>query len=84
MDWKERIVSDKAVLLGKPVIKGTRISVEFIIERLASGWTEMKILESYPHLQREDIQAVFAYNNDRVKDGLILELINKRQQKIDP
>lgn len=38
MDWKERIVFDKNVLLGKPTIKGTRISVEFILERLADGW----------------------------------------------
>jgi uncharacterized protein (DUF433 family) len=77
MNWSERIVSDKTVLLGKPVIKGTRISVEFILERLADGWTEEKILQSYPHLKREDIQAVFAYINDCVKDGLIVELRNK-------
>lgn len=42
MNWNERIVSDKNVLLGKPVIKGTRISVEFILERLADGWNEEK------------------------------------------
>ena len=77
MNWNERIVSDKNVLLGKPVIKGTRIAVEFILERLADGWTEEKILQSYPHLRREDIQAVFAYINDCVKDGLIVELRNK-------
>ena len=64
MNWNDRIVSDKNVLLGKPIIKGTRISVEFILERLANGWTEEKILQSYPHLKREDIQAVFAYLND--------------------
>ncbi|MFP4092804.1 MAG: DUF433 domain-containing protein [Cyclobacteriaceae bacterium] len=73
MDWKDRITSDKNILLGKPVIKGTRISVEFILERLAHGWTEEKILASYPHLKREDIQAVFAYLNDCVKDGLLTE-----------
>ncbi|MGK7391081.1 MAG: DUF433 domain-containing protein [Candidatus Cyclobacteriaceae bacterium M2_1C_046] len=77
MNWNERIVSDKNVLLGKPVIKGTRISVEFILERLADGWNEEKILQSYPHLKKEDIQAVFAYINDCVKDGLIVELRNK-------
>lgn len=77
MNWNERIVSDKNVLLGKPVIKGTRISIEFILERLADGWTEEKILQSYPHLKREDIQAVFSYINDCVKDGLIVELRNK-------
>lgn len=74
MEWKERIVSDKNVLLGKPVIKGTRISVEFILERLADGWSESKILESYRHLKKEDLQAVFAYLNDFVKDGLMVEL----------
>lgn len=74
MEWKERIVSDKNVLLGKPVIKGTRISVEFILERLADGWSESKILESYPHLKKEDLQAVFVYLNEFVKDGLMVEL----------
>jgi uncharacterized protein (DUF433 family) len=77
MEWNQRIESDKDVLLGKPVIKGTRISVEFILERLANGWTENDILESYPHLTREDLQAVFAYLNDCVKDGLLIELRKK-------
>lgn len=77
MNWNERIVSDKNVLLGKPVIKGTRISVEFILERLADGWNEEKILQSYHHLKKQDIQAVFAYIHDCVKDGLIVELRNK-------
>lgn len=73
MNWKDHIVSDKAVLLGKPVIKGTRISVEFILERMANGWTETTILENYPHLTQIDLQAVFAYLNDCVKDGLMVE-----------
>ena len=77
MQWHEKIVSDKKVLLGKPVIKGTRISVEFILERLANGWTGQKILDSYPHLKKEDLQAVFAYLNDCVKDGLMVELKSK-------
>ena len=77
MKWNERIVSDKNILLGKPTIKGTRISVEFILERLATGWNEEKILTSYPHLKKEDIQAVFSYLNDCVKDGLMVELKNK-------
>ena len=77
MDWKERIISDKNVLLGKPVIKGTRISVEFILERLANGWSESKILESYPHVKKKDLQAVFSYLNDFVKDGLMVEIRSK-------
>ncbi len=77
MNWHERIVSDKNVLLGKPVIRGTRISIEFILERLANGWNEEQILQSYPHLKKEDIQAVFSYLNDCIKDGLMVEFRNK-------
>ena len=62
MKWQNNIVSDKNVLLGKPTIKGTRLSVEFIIERLASGWTEEQLLENYPRLTREDLQAVFEFD----------------------
>ena len=60
MNWENKIVSDKNILLGKPTIKGTRLSVEFIVEQLASGWTQGQILENYPRLSREDLQAVFA------------------------
>jgi uncharacterized protein (DUF433 family) len=51
VDWKKHITSDKSILLGKPVIKGTRISVEFIIELLAFGWSEKQIPENYPRLK---------------------------------
>jgi len=64
MDWKDRIVSDKNILLGKPVIKGTRLSVEHILDRLANGWSEEMILESYPFISKDDILAVFAYLNN--------------------
>jgi len=60
--------------MGKPVIKGTRLSVEFILGRLADGWSESMLLESYPQLTREDLQAVFAYLNEFARDGLIAEL----------
>jgi uncharacterized protein (DUF433 family) len=53
----DRIVLDAGVLSGKPVVKGTRLSVEFIIDLLAKGWVEKEILSNYPGLQREDIQA---------------------------
>lgn len=74
MNWQERIVSDKKILLGKPTIKGTRISVEFILERMADGWTEETLLASYPHISKADLQAVFSYLNECVKDGLMYEL----------
>ncbi|UJP66328.1 DUF433 domain-containing protein [Mongoliitalea daihaiensis] len=74
MNWKERIVSDKNVLMGKPIIKGTRISIEFILDRLANGWSEEMILQSYPLLTKEDLLAVYSYLNDLVKDGLVYEI----------
>ena len=68
MDWRERIVADPETLFGRPRIKGTRIGVEFVLDLLASGWSEVQILESYPHLQAEDLQAVFAFVRDCLKD----------------
>ena len=61
MDWQDRIAVDPVVLVGKPVVKGTRLSVEFIIDLLAQGWTEEDILRNYPGLTSEDIQACLAY-----------------------
>lgn len=58
MDRKQYIISDKKILLGKPTIKGTKISIEFIVKLLASGWSEKKILENYPNLKKEHLQAV--------------------------
>jgi len=57
MNWHERITIDPKVLVGKPVIKGTRISVELIVDLLAEGWTTQQILDSYPNLTGEDIRA---------------------------
>lgn len=61
MSWQERIVIDSEVLVGKPVVRGTRLAVEFILEVLGLGWTEEQLLKNYPGLTREDIQACFAY-----------------------
>ena len=71
MDWKNYIVSDKEILLGKPTIKGTRISVEHIVGLFAQGWTEKEILENFPRLTKESLQAVFAYIQDCMNDGLL-------------
>ena len=64
MNWQEHIVSDKNILLGKPTIKGTRISVELILELLTDGWNEEMILKSYPNLNAIQIKAVYAYLKD--------------------
>ena len=58
MDWREYIHSDPEILAGKPVVKGTRLSVEFISGLFAAGWTEQEVLESYPHLTPEALHAV--------------------------
>ena len=57
----ERIVIDPNVLVGKPVVKGTRIAVEFIVGLLAQGWTIEDVLKEYSHLAREDVLACLAY-----------------------
>jgi uncharacterized protein (DUF433 family) len=56
-----RIVLDPAVLTGKPVIRGTRLSVDFIIGLMADGWAEADILRNYPGITREDIAACLLY-----------------------
>ncbi|MFK7936840.1 MAG: DUF433 domain-containing protein [Saprospiraceae bacterium] len=61
MNWQEYIVSTEDTLAGKPRVKGTRLSVEFLVGRLADGWTEEEILESYPTLNREALQAIYHY-----------------------
>ena len=58
MNWKAYIETNDQILVGKPVIKGTRLSVEHVINLLASGWTEQQILENYPRLTKESLQAV--------------------------
>lgn len=64
MEWKDRIIVDPKILVGKPVIKGTRIAVEFVLDLLANGWKEEDILANYPGLTREDIRACLAYARD--------------------
>ncbi|MBK6350463.1 MAG: DUF433 domain-containing protein [Proteobacteria bacterium] len=61
MEWKNHIVVDPDILVGKPVIKGTRISVELLLDRFADGWSYDDILEAYPHLMREQVQAAVAF-----------------------
>jgi uncharacterized protein (DUF433 family) len=59
-----RITLDPKVLVGKPVIRGTRLSVEFVIGLMAEGWSETDILANYPGVTHEDVIACFAYARD--------------------
>ncbi len=70
MNWQEYIISDPKVLIGKPTIKGTRISVELILELFSLGWTESQILESYPSISSDSLRAVFAYLKDCIQQEL--------------
>lgn len=73
MLWQDYIVSDPKVMLGKPVIKGTRITVELIIERLGHGQTVDQLLVSYPHLTPEGILACLQYAASVLKNDLVYE-----------
>ena len=64
MNWRERITVDPEILVGKPIVKGTRISVEFVVDLLARGWTFEQILHEYDHLERADLQACLAYASE--------------------
>jgi uncharacterized protein (DUF433 family) len=61
MDWQNRITVDPKVLVGKPVIKGTRLAVEFIVDLLAQGWNENEIVRNYPGVTHNDIAACRKY-----------------------
>lgn len=59
--WKNRIVTNAEILSGKPVIAGTRISVELILDCLASGWSVTEFIENYPHVSRENVLAALGF-----------------------
>ena len=67
MDWDKRIELNPKILVGKPVVRGTRLSVELIIERLADGWTVEELVEQYPRLTREDVAACLRYASECVQ-----------------
>ena len=64
MCWRDRIERKPGVLTGKPVIKDTRISVEFVLERLSDGWTMEELVEGYPGLTREDFLACLSFASE--------------------
>ena len=69
MCWRDRIEQKPEVLVGKPVIKGTRISVQFVLERLGDGWSMHDLLDGYPHIDREDVLACLHYASERVREA---------------
>ena len=77
IDWKTRIVVNPNVMVGKPVIKGTRITVEAIIGRVAQEMTFDEILQDFPHIRKEDIQAAIRYAESLVAGDEIIPTIVK-------
>lgn len=76
--WEDYVESNPEVLVGKPVIKGTRLSIEFIMERLANGWTEEEILENYPTLDKNSMQAVYSYAYETIREVMFFGIEEKR------
>jgi len=74
-DWRTRIVIDPQVLVGKPIVRGTRLAVEFIIDLLAQGWTEAEILHNYPGLTHEDVQACLSYASATLRAEKVYPLV---------
>jgi len=76
MDWRNNITSDKGILGGKPVIKGTRLSIEFLLGLFAAGWSQERVLKNYPNLTTADLLALFAYAQQNVDEVTTFELKN--------
>ena len=74
MDWQDRVTVDPKVLVGKPVIRGTRIAVELVVELLAEGWTHEQVLKNYPQLIDNDIQAALYYATEVLKQQRVYPL----------
>lgn len=82
MDWRPYIQSDPHILVGKPVIKGTRLSVAFILGLLSEGWTEQQILDNYPTLTREALQAVFSFSAECIQEEGLYDISLKQTNEI--
>lgn len=74
MDWRSRITLDPKVLVGKPVVRGTRLAVAFLLELKASGWTDEQILANFPGITLEDIRACLAYAKDLLDQERVFPL----------
>ena len=74
MTWTDHIHADPAILGGKPVIKGTRLAVDFVLQLLADGWSRDDLRENYPQLSDDALRAVFAYAAEVLHDQTIIPL----------
>ena len=68
MTWKDYITSDPDVVVGKPVVRGTRLTIDFLLGLFAAGWTQEQVLANYPQLTPEALRAVFAFAAEVTQD----------------
>ena len=73
MNWRDRIIVDSNILVGKPVVRGTRLSVDFLLELMAQGWPEAEILRNYPGLMHDDIAACLHYAGETVQQERVYQ-----------
>ena len=71
MSWHEYVQSDPSVLAGKPVIRDTRLSVEFLLRLPSEGWTEQQILENYPQVSHDAPRALFSFTAECARDEIV-------------
>lgn len=71
MDWRDRITVDPQICHGKACLKGTRVMVSVILDNLAAGETVERILQSYPTLQREDLQGALSYASELAQERYV-------------
>jgi uncharacterized protein (DUF433 family) len=72
MDYKNRIISNPDIMLGKPVIKGTRITVELILRKLSEGMIIEEVLKAYPGITKDDVYAALSYSADVISKEEII------------
>jgi len=74
MDWTSFIVSDPDILYGKPSIRGTRIGVDLILEKLSAGQSIPQLLKAYPHLKEDQILACLAFAAEKIRNEIVLDV----------
>jgi len=74
-NWKDFIVSDPQILIGKLIIKGTRLTVDFILELLSQGWTEEQLLTNYKALTKDSLASVFSFMLECMRDERVYDIL---------
>jgi uncharacterized protein (DUF433 family) len=74
MDWQPFITTTADIAAGKPIVRGTRLTVEFVLRLFAAGWTSAQVLENYPTLSADALWAVFAYSAEVLNDKALYSL----------